>query len=107
MAGAVADGGIISGITVTSATAFPLVNAGGTTSPPGRLVGGTYQVTTVGTFGTSGSIQVQQLGPDGATYVNVGSALSSSGASEIIQVPSGGFRVETSGTITSGFDFGA
>jgi hypothetical protein len=105
MAGTVIDGAVISGITVTSATAFPLPNVSGSvaSTQPGRLIGGTYFVETTGTFGTSGTIQVQRLGPDAATWENVGSGLTSSGATEVVQIPNGGYRVEASGTITSGF----
>jgi hypothetical protein len=50
---------------------FKVSNASATQGPF-ELLGGKYGVTALGTFG-GGNIHLQILGPDGTTYVDVGS----------------------------------
>lgn len=58
---------------------------------PFNLYGGTYRVTVVATFG-GGNVGLQQLGPDGSTYLTNHTALTVNGASTV-NVPPGMYKI--------------
>lgn len=55
-----------------------------------RLRGGRYQLAAIGTWG-GGSATFEQLGPDGSTYLTVGTAITANGT-QVVEVPEGSFR---------------
>ena len=55
-----------------------------------RLKGGRYQLSAVATWG-GGSATFEMLGPDGSTYLTVGTALSANGT-QVVEVPENNFR---------------
>ena len=59
------------------------VAASGAAAP---LAGGRYLLTAVATWG-GGSVGVSILGPDGSTYLTVGTALTANGVAAVIELP--------------------
>lgn len=55
-----------------------------------KLDGGSYKVAVVATFG-GGSVGLEQLGPNGSTWLAVHTALTAAGVATV-QVPPGQFR---------------
>lgn len=77
-----------------------LISGQQTPGSPQYWKGGTAILSAVGTFG-SVSIQLQMMGPDGVTWCNVGSAITSAQAVSV-SLPAGYVRVTlTSGTSTT------
>lgn len=72
------DGVTFSNISATTA-AFP-------------LQGGLYQFSAVATWNSSGTVTLQQLGPDGSTYLSVSAALSANGG-VTVYLPPGQYQV--------------
>jgi hypothetical protein len=56
-----------------------------------QLQGGLYEIAVVATFG-GGNVVLQQLGPDGSTYLPVHTALTANGVATA-NVPPGQYRV--------------
>lgn len=56
-----------------------------------RLEGGVYVIDAVANF-NSGSITLQRLGPDGTTFLTAATALSATGASSAVCLPTGTYR---------------
>lgn len=60
---------------------------------PFKLDGGRYQMAAAGTFG-GGNTKLQQLMPDGATFVDVpSSTISAAGVSGIFDLPPGQYQI--------------
>ncbi|TXH47003.1 MAG: hypothetical protein E6Q97_28365 [Desulfurellales bacterium] len=55
-----------------------------------RLRGGRYQLQAIATWG-GGSATFEMLGPDGSTYLTVGTAITANGT-QVVEVPEGTFR---------------
>jgi hypothetical protein len=79
------DGALVTGLNNQSSGSF-------------TLLGGAYSFSTVGTF-SSTNIVLQQLGPDGSTWVNSFTPLTANGVQSPLYLPQGTFRF--SGTSTS------
>ena len=64
------------------------------------LNGGTYGFDVNPTVSAGGSVQLQRLGPDSATYENVGTSVGSGAAAsyQTVQIPQGGYKL----AVTSG-----
>lgn len=56
------------------------------------LLGGAYVLDAVANF-NSGTITLQRLGPDGATYITAATALSASGTSGSLALPPGKYKI--------------
>lgn len=65
----------------STADALRVKNAAGASSPLGPLsiFGGRYQLATVASAYGSTGVQIEQLGPDGSTWLNIGSAVTANG----------------------------
>lgn len=61
-------------------------------SPQFSLMGGAYAVDVVANF-NSGTITLQRLGPDGATFITAATALSANGTSGSITLPAGTYQL--------------
>lgn len=61
------------------------------------LNGGKYQVGVVGTFGGSGAVGLEQLGPDGATWMASHTVMEANGYA-VIEAAPGSFRVAVTDT---------
>lgn len=55
-----------------------------------RLSGGRYHVAALGTWG-GGSATLEMLGPDGSTWLTVGTAVTANGT-QVVEVPQNSFR---------------
>lgn len=64
---------------------------------PFRLTAGVYLLAVSGTF-NSGSVSLQLLGPDGSTYLTVGSAVTSAGTAQPLYCPDGQYQLAVSGS---------
>lgn len=62
------------------------------------LVGGKYWFAAAGTF-NGASVALQKLGPDGQTYLTIGSFTLSEGI--VLDCPPGQYRVQVSGSTTA------
>lgn len=60
-------------------------------SPNFSLLGGAYVLDAVANF-NSGTITLQRLGPDGATFITAATALSANGTSGSIALPPGVYK---------------
>lgn len=60
-----------------------LTNASAAGAAVPNVMGAAYEWCTTGTFGGA-SLQLQALGPDGSTYMNVGSAITSAGCTGVV-----------------------
>ena len=76
------------------------INAPGTTSPVTGVLGASYVFGCVATTWNSATAQLQALGPDGATYINVGTAISANGTLGVVIGAGATVRVTVSGTPT-------
>lgn len=54
----------------------------------GHLYGGYYQISAVCSTWNSASLQLKQLGPDGSTYLSIGSAITANGVA-LVYLPPG------------------
>jgi hypothetical protein len=63
--------------------------------PQFGLKGGYYVLVAVGTLT---SVQLTMLGPDGTTFVNIGTALSAAGLSQLGYLPPGQYRLAVTAT---------
>lgn len=68
-------------------------------SGPVDCPGGRLSLVVVGTFGGA-SVQLQQLGPDGVTFVNLGAAVTSAGA-QIVEVAPTQLQVVITGGVAN------
>jgi hypothetical protein len=75
-------------MTVTESHAFSNISA---TTPPFGLYGGKYGLDVTATFG-GGNVQLQTLAPDGSTWVNVGSSITTAGFANY-DLPPGQYRL--------------
>ena len=59
------------------------------------LGGGTYGFDVLGTVSAGGSVVLQRLGPDGATYEQVGTSVGAAGTPsyQTVSVPQGGYKL--------------
>jgi hypothetical protein len=74
----------------TSTQSFQFTNIAATTA--GFVVkGGSYGLSVVATFG-GGNVQLQLLGPDGSTWLSVGSAVTANGFASLT-LPPGTYRI--------------
>lgn len=78
-----------------------LTNASASGSAVGPINGGSYEWCTTGTFGGA-SLQLQALGPDGTTYINVGSAVTSAGCTGVVLGRNAQVKVTVTGGTPSG-----
>ena len=77
------------GSTATDGKAFSNISA---TTAAFSLLGGKYGVAGVATFG-GGSVKLQTLGPDGTTWLSVGTATDLAAAGyAVIDLPAGQYR---------------
>lgn len=69
-------------------------SATATSSAPFTLKGGKYAVSELATFAMSDTLSLEYLGPDGSTYVSVGSALvfAATGGYVVIDLPPGQYK---------------
>jgi len=65
---------------------------GATSSDPFVLVGGAYAMDAIATW-SAGSITLQRLGPDGATYITAATALSADGTTGALALPPGTYKI--------------
>lgn len=57
-----------------------------------KLQGGAYVMDAIATW-SSGSLTLQRLGPDGATFITAATALSADGTTGSIALPPGTYRI--------------
>lgn len=69
----------------------------GTSSDNFSLQGGAYVLDAVANF-NSGTITLQRLGPDGATFITAATALSANGTSGSIALPPGVYKLLVAST---------
>ena len=62
-----------------------------TNSPTFQLEGGSYVIDVVAAWG-GGSVTLQRLGPDGATFITAATALSTNGSSGLVTLPAGTYQ---------------
>jgi len=74
----------------TAQEAFSISNQGAGTYPFTLKIGGLYQFAVVATFG-GGSVKIENLGPDGSTWLSVSSAIVANGG-ETDNLPPGAYR---------------
>jgi hypothetical protein len=74
----------------TQAVKFANISA---TTAAFELKGGLYQVSVVATWNSTGTVTIEQLGPDGATWLTVHVAFSANGGDTIF-LPPGQYRFE-------------
>lgn len=70
---------------------FQISNQGAGTYGPYFLIGGRYQFDAVGTWG-GGNIVLNQLGPDGSTYLSVSLPQTANGG-QTIDIPGGTYQM--------------
>ena len=63
------------------------------------ILGGKYSFDASGTWG-SGNAQVELLGPDGSTWLNVGSSVTANGV-QTLDLPAGQYRIAISSGATA------
>ncbi len=63
------------------------------------ILGGKYSFDASGTWG-SGNVQVELLGPDGSTWLNVGSSVTANGV-QTLDLPAGQYRIAISSGATA------
>jgi hypothetical protein len=73
--------------------------AAGTFQASDALLGGTYELDYVGTG--AGTVNAQVLGPNGVTWINVGTQITTTTAAQIIQISAGQFRIVITGFTAS------
>jgi hypothetical protein len=88
-----AGGGANSAYTLASG-----VNAAGATTPVSGIVGASYVLACVSASWAGVSVQLQALGPDGTTYLNVGTALSANGTLGVVIGANATARLNVTGT---------
>ncbi len=89
------------GTAAGSGTGAQLSNQGAGTYGPFRLIGGRYQATAIATFG-GGTAVLNQLGPDGTTYLQTYSFSANGG--KVLDLPPGDYQwvvVTATGVYTS------
>lgn len=64
---------------------------GATSSDSFALQGGVYVMDAIATW-NAGSITLQRLGPDGATYMNAATGLSADGTTGALTLPAGTYK---------------
>ena len=65
---------------------------GATSSDSFELTGGAYAMDAIATW-NAGSITLQRLGPDGATYITAATALSADGTTGALALPPGTYKI--------------
>lgn len=63
-----------------------LTSGGGVTAAVTGIIGGGYILTVQGTFAAGSSVQLQTLGPDGTTYISVGTAITATNSSQTFAI---------------------
>lgn len=83
-----------------SVTHVTLLNNVAATGEQKQFAGGKAQVCVIGTFGGA-SLQLQMMGPNGSTWVAVGSAITAAGVATH-DLPNGNYRMTVTGGTPSG-----
>jgi hypothetical protein len=87
----------------TNGAAYTLaagVNAAGSTTPVTGVIGGSYIFACTASNWNSATAQLQALGPDGTTWLNVGTAMSANGTQGVVIGANASVRVTVTGTPT-------
>lgn len=75
-----------------SQESFSYSSLGNANSDNFKLQGGAYAMDAIASWG-GGSITLQRLGPDGATFITAATALTADGTTGSIALPPGTYRV--------------
>lgn len=71
---------------------FSYSSLGNANSDSFKLVGGAYAMDAIASWG-GGSLTLQRLGPDGATFITAATALTADGTTGSLALPPGTYRI--------------